>query len=83
MHLRSADTLRALTKQEGLSYRDIADSAGCSWSFIGHLVAGRRNCTPELAARIAEVLAVPVETLFAQPSSAVSGSSPRQLQTIA
>lgn len=80
MHLRSADTLRALAKQGGHSYRGVARGAGCHKSFIGALAGGyKTGCTPELAARIAEVLDVPVDVLFAPTASGVTGRSvPRQ-----
>jgi transcriptional regulator with XRE-family HTH domain len=83
MHLRSAETLRALTKQEGLSYRDIADGADCSYSFIGHLVAGRRNCSPELADRIAEVVGVPTGVLFAADAPSGGGRNALTSRTAA
>jgi transcriptional regulator with XRE-family HTH domain len=83
MHLRSADGLRALAKQEGLSYRDIAAKADCSFGFIGHLVAGRRNCTPELAQCIAEVLGADVRLLFAPDPSSDGGQNALRNSTAA
>jgi len=83
MHLRSADTLRALAQQEGLSYRDVADGADCSYGFIGHLVAGRRSCSPELAERIAEVLGVPVGVLFAPDAPSGGGRNALTSRTAA
>lgn len=65
MRLKSADTLRALMDQDGFSHGRLARYAGCSKGFISHLLAGRRSsCTPELGARIAEALDVPVRVLF-------------------
>lgn len=65
MKLRSADTLRALMEQDDFSLGRLARYADCSKGFISHLLAGRRSsCTPELAARIAEALGVPVSVLF-------------------
>jgi transcriptional regulator with XRE-family HTH domain len=84
MQLRSAETLRALTKQAHLSYRNVADGADCSYGFIGHLAGGRKtSCTPELATRIAEVLEVPLDVLFTPSSSADSGRTARRVQTAA
>lgn len=66
MKLTSQSTLRALMAQRGLSMSSLANRAGCSKSFIGHLCNGvKATCTTALAARIAESLAVPTELLFA------------------
>lgn len=65
MRLTSAETLRALMNQRGMSLGRLARYAGCSKSFISHLLSGRRRtCTPQLADRIAEALEVPLELLF-------------------
>lgn len=66
MRLRSADTLRALMRQDSFSLARLARYAGCSKGFISHLLSGRRtSCSKELAERIAEALSVPTEILFA------------------
>lgn len=84
MHLRSADTLRALAKQGGHSYQDVASSAGCHKSFIGALAAGyKTSCTPELAERIAEALDVPMDVLFAPSSSGDTGQNIRRQRNVA
>lgn len=65
MRLRSPATLRALMEQYGFSLGRLARYADCSKGFISHLLSGRRSsCTPELAARIAEALNVPLEVIF-------------------
>jgi hypothetical protein len=68
MRLVSRDILRAFVGPEDtkkISGRKLARAAGCHPSFIDHLLTGRRrSCTPVMATRIAEVLAVPVEVLF-------------------
>lgn len=65
MRLHSTTTLRALMTQRSYSYGRLARYAGCSRGFISHLVTGRRKtCSPQLAARIAEALDVPLELLF-------------------
>jgi hypothetical protein len=68
MRLVSRDILRAFVGPEDtkkISGRKLARAAGCHPSFIDHLLTGRRrSCTPVMANRIAEVLAVPVEVLF-------------------
>lgn len=65
MELISAETLRALIKQRGLSYMTLGRWAGCHRSMISHLCAGRsKSCKPDLAERIAEALGVPLELLF-------------------
>lgn len=83
MKLASTDTLRALMAQRGLSYETLARYAGCSKSFISHLTSGRkRTCTPQLADRIAEALAVPTTVLFVPLGSAASGTSIRSGERI-
>lgn len=48
-----------------MTQRGLADRIGVHPSFINHLTSGRRKqCEPETAARISEVLQVPVEILF-------------------
>lgn len=65
MKLASSDTLKALMEQRRFSHEQMARYAGCSRGFISHLTAGRKSsCTPQLAARIAEALDVPLEVLF-------------------
>ena len=72
MRLRSAETLRALMRQQNLSLSALASAAQCSKSFISHLLAGRRStCTDELASRIASALDVPVHVLFV-PSKSIT-----------
>ena len=84
MQLTSRDTLKALIEQRGFSYERLARYAGCSKSFISHLVKGRKStCTPELAARIAEALSVPLPILFVERASAGSGQNNRSERTVA
>lgn len=65
MELRSAQCLRALMDQEQVSLGMLAEAVGVHRSFVSHLVSGRSpGCLPERAARIADVLDVPVEVLF-------------------
>jgi transcriptional regulator with XRE-family HTH domain len=72
MRLRSAETLRALMRQQNLSLGALASAAQCSKSFVSHLLSGRRSsCTDELASRIAWALDVPVHVLFV-PSKSIT-----------
>lgn len=74
MKLTSPDTLKALMDQRGFSYDRMARYAGCSKSFISHLVKGRKNsCSPVLAENIAEALEVPLGILFVEFVSADRG----------
>ncbi len=76
MKLQSAATLAALMEQRRFSYDRLARYAGCSKSFISHLIKGRKNsCGVELAQNIAEALEVPLEVLFMPMTSAASGCS--------
>lgn len=62
----------------------LAQYAGCSRSFIGHLRTGyKTSCTPQLAQRIAEALGVPLEALFDLRPSAGSGSSSKRREKVA
>ena len=73
MRLRSAETLRALMRQQGLSLSGLARAARCSKSFISHLLSGRRSsCSDDLAGRIAGALEVPVHVVFV-PSQSATG----------
>jgi transcriptional regulator with XRE-family HTH domain len=76
MKLTSPDTLKALMDQRGFSYERLARYAGCSKSFVSHLVKGRKHsCSPLLAENIAEALEVPLALLFVPFESAGSGQS--------
>ncbi|WP_378735988.1 helix-turn-helix domain-containing protein [Nocardia brasiliensis] len=80
MRLTSGETLRALMRQRGDTMDSLGRKAGCSRSFIGQLCKeDKRSCTPELAARIAEALAVPADLLFVSKEHAVSDIYPRNL----
>lgn len=70
MRLRSAETLRALMRQQNLSLSGLASAAQCSKSFISHLLSGRRNtCTDGLADRIAAALDVPTRVILVPTKS--------------
>lgn len=74
MKLQSKDTLKALIKQRGLSYAELADAVKVSKGFISHLTAGRKTtCTPRVAERISLFLDVPLTVLFV-PSVPTSAS---------
>ncbi|MFG1793948.1 helix-turn-helix domain-containing protein [Nocardia sp. NPDC049149] len=63
--LASQTALRDAMTTQGLSVRQLADRAGCGKSIIGLLRSGaRRSCSPELAAKIAAALDIPVFELF-------------------
>jgi transcriptional regulator with XRE-family HTH domain len=70
MQLQSGDTLRALIRQRGYSMAQVARCAGCSKAFVHGLCSGAKpSCSPQLGRRIAEVLDVPFELLFAMDES--------------
>lgn len=72
MKLVAPSTLRGMMDRRGLSISTTARYAGCSKSFIGHLLTGRKTtCTPALAVRIAGALGLPVDVLFL-PSTSVT-----------
>lgn len=79
MRLRSAETLRALMRQDDFSLARLARYADCSKGFISHLLSGRRSsCTVDLAERIAEALRVPTEVLFEVKASPTAGEIVKQ-----
>jgi transcriptional regulator with XRE-family HTH domain len=70
MQLQSGDTLRALIRQRGYSMAQVARYAGCSKAFVHGLCSGaKQSCSVQLGRRIAEVLDVPFELLFAVDES--------------
>lgn len=70
MRLQSGETLAALIRQRGLNQSRLAAAAGCSPSFVNGLCLGTKSsCSDPLAQRIAEVLGVPVDVLFAPTAS--------------
>lgn len=76
MKLRSKDILIAYMEDKKFSTGRLAQYAGCSRSFIGHLRSGHKtSCTPDLAERISEALAVPRIALFVENASTVGGHS--------
>ncbi|GAA5087251.1 helix-turn-helix transcriptional regulator [Nocardia iowensis] len=63
--LSTRTALRDAMTAEGLSVRQLAKRAGCGKSIIGLLRSGaRRSCSPELAAKIAAALDIPIHELF-------------------
>jgi transcriptional regulator with XRE-family HTH domain len=84
MRLQSGATLQALIEQRGLNQSRLAEAAGCSRSFISGLCSGqRKSCTDELASRIAEVVQVPVDVLFAPNESPIRGYSVSKVGVVA
>lgn len=76
MKLRSKEILIAFMDDKDFSVTRLAQYAGCSRSFIGHLRSGHKtSCTPKLAQSIAEALDVPWTVLFDARASAVSGKN--------
>lgn len=70
MRLQSGETLRALINQRGLNQSRLAAAAGCSPSFINSMCVGAKSsCSDLLAGRIAEVLGVPTDLIFAPTAS--------------
>jgi len=78
MRITHREMFRAAISRSGLTYRGVAERAECSLSFISALANGRKTgATTELAERLAEVLAVPVELIFEPIGSGDSGTSVR------
>jgi transcriptional regulator with XRE-family HTH domain len=84
MKLRSREILIAFMDDKEFSTGRLAQYAGCSRSFIGHLRSGHKtSCTPQLAERIAEALDVPTVGLFDQRASSVSSKNNKRQATAA
>jgi hypothetical protein len=83
MKLRSREILDAFMANKGFSNGRLAQYAGCSRAFIGHLRTGlKTSCTPKLAEAIAEALDVPLVALFEPKTSADSGQNARTGQMV-
>lgn len=78
VRLKSKELLVGLMAVQGLSVRDLAKVCDPTQperhrSAIGHLCSGKRNtCSPELAARIQEVIGNPKAILFEPQVSRVT-----------
>lgn len=82
--IRDPDTLQSLMDAHGLSQSELARQAECSPRLIRFLLQGQRRVSPEIAARICQVLKVPVAGLFrpqpvkpARRTGAGGGPKPR------
>lgn len=72
--LRDRELLRKLMDHPGCgtpySIRTLAEAAGCSRSFVGHLLSGERDgCDEDIATSMSEALGVRVRVLFDPPPS--------------
>lgn len=61
--------VRELRTRAGLSQEALADRAGLHRTYIGSVERGERNITLANIHALAEALAVPVQSLFAQSNS--------------
>ena len=76
MKLRSKEILIAYMDDKRFSTGRLAQYAGFSRSFIGHLRSGyKTSCSPDLAEAISEALAVPRIALFDERTATGSGSN--------
>jgi DNA-binding XRE family transcriptional regulator len=56
--------LEVLRAEHGMSRQQLADRLGANYQTIGYLERGEWNPSLELALRVAELFAVPVEFIF-------------------
>ena len=64
-----ATNLYTVMRQQGRKFRWLADRVGWEPSGLTHVARGRRSVDAERAQRIADVLGVPVEMIFAQTAN--------------
>lgn len=65
VQVKSPELFKAFMESRGLSVRELARVAGCKHAMIGHLRTGYKTSTaPELSARIADALRVPLDLLY-------------------
>jgi putative transcriptional regulator len=58
--------LPVLRAERGMSRQELADAIGVNYQTVGYLERGEYNPSLELAFRIAEVFALPVEAIFSR-----------------
>jgi len=63
---RLYNRLAVLRAERGLSRQDLADAVDVNYQTIGYLERGEYNPSLELAFKIAELFAVPVEAVFSR-----------------
>lgn len=64
MDVRNPQMLREIMKTKGFGPSSLGRAAGVTHGMIGHLLAGRKGCSPGVAHKIAGALEVPQELLF-------------------
>jgi len=71
--VRLHNRIAVLRTERGLSRQALAEALGVNYQTIGYLERGEYNPSLELALRIAELFALPVEAVFArQPFAPLS-----------
>jgi len=63
---RLYNRLAVLRAERGLSRQDLADAVDVNYQTIGYLERGEYNPSLELAFKIAELFAVPIEAVFSR-----------------
>ena len=58
--------LAVLRAERGLSRQELADAVGVNYQTVGYLERGEYNPSLELALRVAEYFALPVEAIFSR-----------------
>lgn len=77
-----ADVVKALLKERGMSYRELALQTGVTFSMLAQHLTNRNNISPEHLGRIATVLKVPVETLMRNEDFDMRASLVKNLQRL-
>ena len=62
--------LAVLRAERGLSRQDLADAIGVNYQTVGYLERGDYSPSLELAFRLAEYFALPIEAIFAREAFA-------------
>jgi transcriptional regulator with XRE-family HTH domain len=64
INAKLGNRLREIRKREGLTQEELATKAGFHRTYAGNIERGLENPTIEAVAKLADVLDVPVRTLF-------------------
>lgn len=68
LNLAPSNRFRSWREGAGLTLREVADLTGLSESMLSRVERGQRSLKPQVKARVARCLRVPISTLFEPPA---------------